>query len=280
MKALIDYSRFDHLKGVSGIYMFINTINDKVYVGRSINIYSRIGEHYRHSHNINGSCYNTHFYKALRYYDFAVWDVICLYETDNLELMYQKELEYIIKYDSVNQGYNSVYETRNVSICIGEKNGNALLTNQEVYFIREKYAEICYSSDIYDMFKNKISYSTFINIWRGYTWKTVHMDVYTSSNREKHIIAIRQRNHIKIYEEEKYKVNREHVWSIRQYYAKEQLSHTEVRNLFPQMNLSVFNDIWYGKTFKEIMPPEYLQVKKRGRKYIRRGNNKGEKIKI
>ena len=38
--------------------------------------------------------------------------------------------------------------------------------------------------EIYDIFyKDKISYSTFEKIYEGYTWKGIHMDVYTELNK-------------------------------------------------------------------------------------------------
>lgn len=46
--------------------------------------------------------------------------------------------------------------------------------------------------------------------------------------------------------------------------------------MYDFLNRNTFNDIWYGKTFREICPESYLEVKSRGRKYIRKGNNKNE----
>ena len=51
--------------------------------------------------------------------------------------------------------------------------------------IRDFYKDATYNAkEIYDIFyKDKISYSTFEKIYEGYTWKGIHMDVYTELNK-------------------------------------------------------------------------------------------------
>ena len=271
MKRKYDYAQFKYLNNVSGIYEFYNTITNKGYIGRSLNIYLRIGEHLRHSFNKNDNNYSTHFYKALRKYPIEQWNVKCIYQSNDLEELILKEREYISKYDTVNNGYNSTYETKSAPIKRYEDHGNSLLRNYEIYDIRDEYAKIKNPKEIYEKYKNKISYKTFLNIWRGHSWVGIHMDVYTVENKNKHLT---RGNQDKIYKDSCFERTRECVYKIRQLYAEEILSQGEVYEMFNFLNKNTFNDIWYGKTFTEICPELYIEVKKRGRKYIRRGNNK------
>ena len=56
---------------------------------------------------------------------------------------------------------------------------------QHIINIRDFYKDATYNAkEIYDIFyKDKISYSTFEKIYEGYTWKGIHMDVYTELNK-------------------------------------------------------------------------------------------------
>lgn len=188
--------------------------------------------------------------------------------------MINEELYYINKYDAVRCGYNSTYKTDTAPTKSGEEHCNALLTNDDVFDIRERYKDICMPRDVYATYKDRISYSTFLNIWRGHTWKNIHMDVYTPENKRKHFVVGNQH---KIYTDERFDTTRKCVIPIRELYAEEKLSPNDVYKRFCFLNRNTFNDIWYGKTYKDLMPEEYVRVREKGRKYIRVGNNKGEK---
>ena len=271
MKRKYDYKQFKHLNNISGVYEFYNVTTNKTYIGRSFNIYLRIGEHLRHSFNKNDTNYDSHFYKALRKYPMEQWDVKCIYHSNDLDELILKEREYIEKYNTVENGYNSTYETKSAPVKKYEEHGNSLLKNEDVYNIRDKYAKIKNPKEVYEQYKNKISYATFLNIWRGNSWKGIHMDVYTESNKDKHFI---RGNKDKIYKDIYFKETRDCVYEIRKLYVEEVLSPSEVYKMYDFLNRNTFNDIWYGRTFQEIYPKGYLEVKSRGRKYIRKGNNK------
>lgn len=270
MKKIYFYDKYLFLNNVSGIYKFYNLTTQKCYIGRSFNIYQRIGEHLRHSHNQNDNNYNSHFYAALRKYDFDEWDISCIYESDNINEMIEKEAYYICKYDSVKNGYNSTYETASAPPKSGEDHPNAKLLNEDVYKIREAYLKILNPQDVYTQYKDKISYATFINIWRGYHYNDIHMDVYSKENRQKHFL---RGNKYLIYDSGHFDSTIKHVMEIRKDYVEEKLSPSEVYAKHSDLNRNTFNDIWYGRTFKDIVPDGYWK-KLKTRRYIRRGNNK------
>ena len=55
----------------------------------------------------------------------------------------------------------------------GKKNGMAMLIEEEIKQIRLFKKEKKHPKEIYDIFKEKITWGSFLNIWYGYTWKHV-----------------------------------------------------------------------------------------------------------
>lgn len=265
MKPLHDYSRYECLRGKSGIYKFENTKTGKCYIGRSKNVFMRMCEHFRHSANDNDQNLNCAFYKALRASEFEDWRVELIYETSDISEMMKMETYFIAKFDSVANGYNSTDRAYGGPINRGEEHGNALLTNDDVFDIREKYRMMCDPKEVYEEYADRIAYPTFINIWRGFTWRSIHRDVYTEESHKAHRIIGNER---KVYTDTRFKKTRDCVLEIRRLYAEEKLSRHDVYQMFNFLNENTFNDIWSGKTFKRLMPEEYKAVHSRGRKRI------------
>lgn len=208
-----------------GIYCFKNKVNGKRYIGQSIHLEKRYNEHKNNHLNPKYCNYNSKFYRALRKYGFEnfEYNILAICQQDDLN---ELEQFYIQKYDSKKSGYNSTFggednpsfnpeivKKRNATIAsnpeiikklshVGEDNGNAKLTSQDVYFIREEYKNGKSFNQVYELFKNKVGRSGFQQAWLGKTWTNVHMDVYqngTPKNKggsiltEKDIIDIRTR---------------------------------------------------------------------------------------
>lgn len=94
---------------MKGIYKFTNNINGKVYIGQSINLEKRYGEHKRGHVNSNYSNYDTKFYRALRKYGFDNFSYEILEQSNDFtfEELNKLEVEYIDYYNSYNNGYNT-----------------------------------------------------------------------------------------------------------------------------------------------------------------------------
>lgn len=145
----------------SGIYMVINSENNKKYIGQAKNIYERFRKgHLSDYKNPNRDCYNTKFYKAIRKYGLDKFQVIII-ELCSEELLDEKEKYYIKKFDTYVNGYNSTeggqgwsenihsketelkrQETRikNKSL-MSENHPRAKMTNQEVWDVRQRYID-------------------------------------------------------------------------------------------------------------------------------------------
>lgn len=86
-----------------GIYKIENKLNGKVYIGQSNNIERRWNEHKNNYLKINSK-----FYKAIQEFGIENFELIILEECSEEELD-EKELYYIIEYNSIKDGYNTVY---------------------------------------------------------------------------------------------------------------------------------------------------------------------------
>ena len=181
--------------------MFKNTINNKVYIGQSINIDKRHKEH-KHNHLNGNYCnYNSKFYRALRKYGFDNFEISVLEECSREELN-TKEVEYIKQYDSYRNGYNStvggednpsnhreIVDRRTEKLLNdpvinaklshkGEDNPNASLSEKDVITIRIRYQQGERKIDVYQNYKDKVSYSAFDYCWRGKTWSLIMPEVF------------------------------------------------------------------------------------------------------
>lgn len=122
------------------IYKATNNINNKVYIGQTIQpLNTRKSIHKYHALNDNSKEYkNNHFYNAIRKYGWEnfSWEVIDT--ADTYEELDNKERYWINHYDSINNGYNiriggtfNDYQSDKFAIAHGSKPFLAYRTNGE-----------------------------------------------------------------------------------------------------------------------------------------------------
>lgn len=119
---------------IGEIYLITNKLNGKKYVGKTVQgVKYRFLEHLKRAYTIDYSTYdykyNNKFYRALRKYgrDNFIVESIGVFDSNILS---EKEIEYIKKYDSYYSGYNSTLG--------GDGNSSIDLSNSEIdYIIRE-----------------------------------------------------------------------------------------------------------------------------------------------
>lgn len=182
----------ENLPEKSGIYMVINLSNNKQYIGQSINIKHRfLANHQYDFKNPNNSSYNSKFYQALRKYGWDNFAVIILELCDKNKLD-EREIYYIEKYNTFENGYNSTRGGQNWSPNIysaevelkrkntrdhnqslkSENHPRAKLTNEEVVRIRKRYINGETINSIYKDYQTLYnSKETFKRIVLGYTYK-------------------------------------------------------------------------------------------------------------
>lgn len=115
-----------YLEG-TGIYKITNTINNKVYIGQSKNIYRRLTKHLSIARN--GKYNHLHLYRAISKYGIGNFYVEVL-EKCTVKDLDKLEYEYIQKYNSVNKGYN-------MTLYISPRVGYYKLTEDELKALTE-----------------------------------------------------------------------------------------------------------------------------------------------
>lgn len=155
-----------------GIYKITKKENGKSYIGQSNDIERRFKEHQ----------YKTDIPIELAIQKYGInaftYEVI---EECPLEQLDEKEKYWIAYYNTYKGfGYNCSEGGGNSS-C--ENNGRTKLTNKDVAYIRECYDLHKHRKEVYQNFKNKISFSAFASIWDGRTWKDIKPEVYTEENK-------------------------------------------------------------------------------------------------
>jgi group I intron endonuclease len=169
-----------------GIYIITNKINNKSYIGQSINIEKRIKTHFWAAFKENLPSYNYHIYQAIRKYgeDNFTWEILETIQEDDPKKLDELEQFYIKKYDSFKHGYNMNEggNTANQNKASGENNGKAKLTKQDVINIREAYNNHSLKREVYQKYKNRISESGFHKIWNWETWKNVVPEYHSQEN--------------------------------------------------------------------------------------------------
>lgn len=88
-----------------GIYKITNKINNKSYIGQSIDIKARFSQHKLHAFDNRRDSYNFTIYKAIRKYGIENFNFEII-EICSKEDLNKKEKYWIKYYDSYNNGYN------------------------------------------------------------------------------------------------------------------------------------------------------------------------------
>lgn len=230
---------------MTGIYKITNLINGKTYIGQAVDIDKRLREHINDSANPNRREYNYPLSRAYRKYGITNFQMSVLEECSREELN-EKEIYYIQKFDSVNNGYNQVPGGNQRTVMLGEKHYMAKLTDEEVYFVRGLYDQHIPFKEVYEKYGKGMSVSGFRKIWLGYTRKNIRPEVYTQENKdyweyEKNIAGNRLFSDAEILDIRTRAVKGEDKMSIYQDY-KGRASHS----------FTAFDDIYCGRRYRHI----------------------------
>ena len=155
-----------------GIYKITKKSNGKSYIGQSNDIERRINEHkYKIDLAID---------QAINKYGIDAFEYEIIEECE-LSQLDEREKYWIAFYNTYKGfGYNC---NAGGGDSRGENNGRTKLTNDDVAYIRECYDLHHRRKEVYEQFKDKISFSAFASIWDGTTWKDIKQEVYTEENK-------------------------------------------------------------------------------------------------
>lgn len=162
-----------------GIYKITKKENGKAYIGQSNDIQRRFSEH-----QTKGVESRIPLDIAIQKYgkDAFTYEVI---EECSLEELNEKEIYWIKFYNTVENGYNCSYGGNQQSV--GSQNGRAKLTEEDVINIRIAYNNHERQKEVYEKYKDKITYSTFQTVWQGKSWSYIMPEVFTEENKKYYI---------------------------------------------------------------------------------------------
>ena len=176
-----------------GIYKYENKINGHCYIGKSIDIKRRQYNHKSSAYNEKAKDYDSQFHQAIRKYggfDAFEFSIICEISPEDysLELINQLEKTFIKLYNSYKNGYNATEggEDNPYRARKGENNGRALLTEEDVIYIRECYNAHIPFKKVYEEYKDKISKKGLQKVWWFQTWKDILPEYHTEENKYWH----------------------------------------------------------------------------------------------
>ena len=162
-----------------GIYKITNKKTGKSYIGQSNDIERRFKEHQQ-----KGASSRIPLDVAIQKYGKDAFDYEVIEEC-SLSQLNEKEEYYIQLYDTKNNGYNCNDGGNQQSI--GLNNGRAKLSEEDVKIIRCAYRDHKKQQDIYELFKDIISFGYFQNVWQGQSWAHVMPEVFTEENKKYYI---------------------------------------------------------------------------------------------
>ena len=228
-----------------GIYMIINNINEKIYIGQSKNIFARWSKHIRESFNKPND--NSILHKAIRKYNISCFQFKILELCNEAELD-EKERFYINLYEATKDNYN-ILDGGTGCATKGSKNHNSKLKEIDVYDIREQYKNLKNWKEVFEKYQNVVSQNTFKDVWVGKTWQHIHMDVYDRATK------LKQRNNYDKIKSHKWaqKLSDEDILKIRTLKNQGFKPKYIYDNDYNHINRNTFNDIWYYHTFKHLI---------------------------
>lgn len=243
-----------------GIYKVTNLINNKVYIGQSIDIERRKYSHIYSSSHPNTSDYNVRFHQAIRKYGIEnfKWDILIELKSEEYskEILDKLETEYIALYHSYdfNKGYNAtlggLHEFGNKK-HLGESNGRALLNIQDVKDIRIKYNAHIPFRIVYDEYKDKISKRGLQKVWYYETWKDIFPEFDTLENKYWHSHNAKA-NSKEVASNNKRGFSKEEVIQMRNEYNSGMTAKQIQEKYYPKKAYSTIRNMLVGKTYKDI----------------------------
>ena len=159
-----------------GIYKITKKENGKCYIGQSNDCERRFKEH-----QTKGESSRIPVDVAIKKYgkDAFTYEVI---EECSIEKLNERESYWIRYYNSIEKGYNCSEGGDQQSI--GENNGRSKLTEQDVIEIRKAYNNHLKQKDVYEKYKDIVSFGTFQAVWQGKSWAHIMPEVFTEENKK------------------------------------------------------------------------------------------------
>lgn len=222
------------------IYCYTNLVNNKKYIGQTINPKQRFNQHKSSAFNENDNEYNSPLHRAFRKYGYENFKYDILIENEDIEVLNELEIYFIKKYNSqIPNGYNIEPGGKNCSKPKTQEHkekltwGQAELSLEEIIELREAYARKESPKEIYNKFyKDRLHYNSFLNIWSGRRYKNIMPEIIENGRHTK--------------------LNLEIARQIRKEREETKLSYDKLAIKY-NVSKSAIADIIKGRTWKETV---------------------------
>lgn len=222
-----------------GIYAIKNSINEKIYIGRSTDIHRRWMTHLRDAKK--GDMCKIHI--AMRKLGIDNFYIEVIEECDT-EKLNEREQYYIDKFDSWHNGYNNGNSS---NFSDGEDNCNAKMTKDEISTIRIRQSKMKENRrEIYNDYKDKITWTNFLYICKYLTWPSILSEFNTKEIMDWHKKQLGN---------ESRKFSKEQLEDIIILRYKDKLSYQKIANIFDKNRKTIeriFTGIYYKKEIEEL----------------------------
>ena len=163
-----------------GIYKITEIDNPNMfYIGKSNNIKRRFKEHQQKTYEWSRIPFDGYIKeKGIEAFTYEIL------EECSIEKLSERERYWTDKFEATKSGNKFDGGLRDV---VGNNNPNKKITENDVVEIRKAYAAHKKQKDIYEFYKDKISFSYFQNLWQGQSWSHIMPEVFTKENKEYYI---------------------------------------------------------------------------------------------
>ena len=163
-----------------GIYKITEKENPAMfYIGKSNDIERRFKEHVQKSYSQSRIPFDDYINEKGK--DAFIYEIL---EECPVEELNIKEKYWINKLQATKSGNKF---DGGLTDVIGGNNPKAKLTEKDVVEIRKAYNNHLKQKDVYEKYKDIISFGYFQNLWQGRSWAHIMPEVFTKENKEYYI---------------------------------------------------------------------------------------------
>ena len=231
-----------------GIYKITEIDNpDMFYIGKSNDIKRRFKEHQQKTYEQSRIPFDKYIKeKGIESFTYEIL------EECELEKLSEREKYWTDKFEATKSGNKFDGGLRDV---VGNNNPNKKITEKDVIEIRKAYAAHKKQKDIYNNYKDKISFSYFQNLWQGQSWAHIMPEVFTEENKNYYIYQNSNGSNgasAKFTDEEVIKIRKRYVnESAKQIYQDYQ----------NRVSYQTFQALLWGRSYKNL--PIYKKQEKK-----------------